>query len=283
MNVEELLNKKELEFKPSGNDYLVRCLNPEHADSSPSMRIDKITGIFHCLACSFSGNVYKYFNINISMVDNRVLMLKSKIRALYDKNFTIPKGAEPLLIPFRDISLKTLNHFQAFLHSDYEGRIVIPIRNQSGNIAGFNARHMHSDSPPKYIFDPPGMSVPLFPFDAKPINDSIILVEGLFDMINLHDKGLTNAVCTFGTSFGATKKATNQKDNIDKLLTFKLRGVSKIYIMYDGDNAGRSSSINLQNYLDKYFIVESIDLEEGIDPGNLDQEDVTELMKVLYE
>ena len=45
MRVEELLQEKNLNFKVSGRDLLVKCLNPEHEDSNPSMRIDNITGI----------------------------------------------------------------------------------------------------------------------------------------------------------------------------------------------------------------------------------------------
>ena len=283
MNVEELLNKKDIKFRPSGNDYLIECLNPEHEDSNPSLRVDKITGVFHCLACSFGGSIYKHFNINISIVDNRVLFLKSKIREMYVNNFIIPKGAEPFLVPFRDISVETLNHFQAFTHSDYEDRIVFPLRNVSGNIAGFNARHMYSDVQPKYIFDPPNMKVDLYPFDAKPLNGSIILVEGIFDMINLYDKGLTNTVCTFGTAFGATKNPKTRANNIRRLLNFKLRGVTKIYIMYDGDNAGRSASKNLVEYLADEFIVEEIELDEDVDPGGLSFRDVKNLKEILYD
>ena len=282
MNVEELLNKQSVSFRPSGNDYLVECLSPDHQDSNPSMRIDKITGVYNCLACGFSGNIYRFFNVNVSMLDNRVLFLKSKIREMYQNNFTIPKGAAPFYAPFRDISVETLNKFQAFTHSDYEDRIVFPLRNESGNLAGFNARHMYSDAQPKYLFDPPNMKVDLYPYDAKPINSSIILVEGLFDMLNLHDKGLTNTVCCFGTAFGSTKKHKTQKANLSRLLNFKLRGVTKIYIMYDGDLAGRSASKNLMSYIQKDFIVEEVELEDDVDPGNLTHEDVQNLKEILY-
>ena len=36
---------------PKGKDYVVSCLNPEHDDKNPSMRIDQITGIFNCFSC----------------------------------------------------------------------------------------------------------------------------------------------------------------------------------------------------------------------------------------
>ena len=46
MTVEELLQSKDVYFIPKGADALVRCLNPDHDDRNPSMRIDRITGVF---------------------------------------------------------------------------------------------------------------------------------------------------------------------------------------------------------------------------------------------
>ena len=43
MNVEDLLRQKNIEYIPKGKDYVVRCLNPDHADRNPSMRIDQVT------------------------------------------------------------------------------------------------------------------------------------------------------------------------------------------------------------------------------------------------
>ena len=40
MDVLEILNKEEVGYTPSGQDYLIRCLNPEHDDSNPSLRVD---------------------------------------------------------------------------------------------------------------------------------------------------------------------------------------------------------------------------------------------------
>lgn len=282
MTVEELLNNKMLDFRPSGNDFLVGCLNPDHEDSNPSMRIDRITGVFNCLSCGFSGNIYKYFDVNVSLIDNKALLLKSKIRNLYRPEVPFPDGFEPILKSFRGISVETLKYFEAFKHSDFEDRIVFPIRDDTDKVVGFQGRHMYSDADPKYVFYPRDMKVDLFPYSAKPINNSIILVEGFFDMLNLYDKGLTNVVTTFGTGFGQTKKYRTQQQNIERLLNFKLRGVSKLYIMYDGDKAGREASGNLISYLEKEFMVEEIELEDDIDPGALSLEDVSLLKKMLY-
>ena len=48
MTAEELLQEKGVNYQISGKDATVLCLNPEHDDSHPSMRIDRITGVFNC-------------------------------------------------------------------------------------------------------------------------------------------------------------------------------------------------------------------------------------------
>ena len=40
MTVEELLEQQKIPYKVSPKDFVVRCLNPEHDDHNPSMRID---------------------------------------------------------------------------------------------------------------------------------------------------------------------------------------------------------------------------------------------------
>ena len=62
MDVLELLNKQEVGYTPSGQDYLIKCLNPEHDDSNPSLRVDKVTGVMHCFSCGFKGNVFAHFD-----------------------------------------------------------------------------------------------------------------------------------------------------------------------------------------------------------------------------
>ena len=62
MTVEELLIEEKIKFKQSPADFVVHCLNPEHDDTNPSMRIDKITGIYNCFSCGFKGNIFKLFD-----------------------------------------------------------------------------------------------------------------------------------------------------------------------------------------------------------------------------
>ena len=69
---EILLNKQEVGYTPSGQDYLIRCLNPEHDDNNPSLRVDRVTGIMHCFSCGFSGNLFTHFGAPESPLEVRI-------------------------------------------------------------------------------------------------------------------------------------------------------------------------------------------------------------------
>jgi DNA primase len=196
----------------------------------------------------------------------------------------MPLGAEPYNSSYRGVSASTLQHFEAFTcpQKDFDDRIVFPIRNILGQIVGFVARHLYSDEDPKYLVIPEHAKLGLFPANPDIINKSIILVEGIFDMLKLHSSGLTNTVCMFGTSFGNVKKKQRIEENIKKLEQYKLMGASKLYLLLDGDEAGQSAARNMEKNYSKDFIIENIELPEGIDPGSLSDQHLKELKDYLY-
>ena len=200
MIVDELLTAQGIEFRTSGKDYLIRCLNPDHEDRNPSLRIDKTTGIFNCLSCGYSGNLFNHFGEKPDWLQIRRERLKSMIsdKLIETSGLSIPENAVSFNQEWRGISASTFDKFEAFQHSnsEYIGRVVFPIRGITNKIVAFCGRHQ-GQVDPKYLFHPAGAKLPLFPV-VKPIQGRIILVEGIMDMINLHDKGLTNAVCAFG-------------------------------------------------------------------------------------
>ena len=222
--VETLLNNESVHFIPSGRDYLIRCLNPDHEDRPQS------TGL------------------------------------------KIPQKSIPILSSYRGISLKTLKEFEAFTHNlEFPGRIVFPMRSSSGKIVAFNARATEPGVEPRYEIYPRGVTLSMYPGSINPINGSIFIVEGIFDFLNVYDKGLTNSVALLGVTTLHDKKGLNK----EKVAQFKLSGVTKIYLMLDGDTAGRKAMEELKPLLEAAdFYVEIIDLEDDTDPGDLGSEDV---------
>ena len=277
MNVEDLLNDKKIYFRVSGVDCLIRCINPEHEDSNPSMRIDKVTGIFNCFSCKFKGNIFKYFNIDQNILDLKRENIKRKIRKVsdYTIGLNFPKDYTPVASPWRNISTKTMSEFEAFKSSEYKDRIVFPIRDIRGKISAFIARSIDNMNPDqaKYMIEPKGAQLPLYPNPIKSIKGRVIVVEGISDMLNLYDNGLKNVIVSFGVN------ALN--DNKLKLL--KIMGIYSLDIVFDGDVAGREGAKTLANTCKEFDISTNIiELQEGTDPGSMDQNRVQNLREHLY-
>lgn len=266
-----LLNEKGLSFTVSGRDYLIKCLNPEHDDSNPSCRVDKVTGVLHCFSCGFKRNIFKHYGIFTNHTSIRVAKLKEKLAELKTSllELDMPDGATPYTQVFRGISVATLKYFDVFhTHNvkELEDRIVFPIRDVSGKNIVFVARHTMSNANPRYVNYPKGTQIPLFPVRLEEPSTKIILVEGIMDMLNLYDKGIRNAVACFGTS-------TLKSNTSSKLLPFKVQGVTKVFIMFDGDTAGREAAVELQPLIEECgFEVQIIDLPDNMDPGDFNQE-----------
>ena len=134
----------------------------------------------------------------------------------------------------------------------------------------FQGRHTAGGTP-KYKFTPPGAKLPLFP-QVSPRLGEVILVEGIYDVINLYDKGIENALCCFGTN----------NINEDKLGMLKIQGVSRVATFFDGDEAGQKAATNVKVMCEKVGLVtRNISLPE-LDPGALTETQVRKLESKLY-
>lgn len=276
MNVEELLKAKDITYLPRGKDFVVKCLNPEHPDKNPSMRIDQLTGIFNCFSCEYKGNLFTHFGEKADHLQMRREFLKKKINEKRAESIGLafPENAMPYVGNWRNIKPETYIKFEAFMHSgkNYINRINFPIRDRTGNIRAFIGRHT-AMGVPKYLNSPPGAKMPLFPI-VEPIQSSVILVEGVFDMLNLHDKGLTNAICCFGV----------KNVDEDKLGILSMQGVDHIDIFMDNDDAGQGAADKLKGMCEKVGLT-SRNIKYGdkiTDAGSLSLTQVEKLKSRLY-
>lgn len=271
--VQELLDKHGVRYTMSGKDFVTKCFNPEHSDNNPSFRVDTINGIGHCFSCGYKFNIFKHYGVVNNFVSIKLVKLKEKLRQVNEvlKGLEYPAGYTPVSEVFRGISLQTLRKFDAFYTDRVEkltDRIIFPIKDITGKVVVFVGRHILSSSNPRYINYPAGIVLPMFPAKLEERIDNIILVEGIFDFLNLYDKGVTNAICCFGTN-------SLQSNTREKLLPFRAQGVNKVYILFDGDTAGKEAAIKLKPLIqEEGFTVEIVDLPDGIDPGQLGKDDV---------
>ena len=117
-------------------------------------------------------------------------------------------------------------------------RLVIPIRDERGQVLAFTARTVRQDEQRKYINSPEGPTYikgrVIFGLDLA--RDEIarrghaVLMEGQFDVITGHQFGVTNAVASSGTAL---------TDDQVRLLK---RFTDEVLLVFDADRAGRDAA-----------------------------------------
>lgn len=118
----------------------------------------------------------------------------------------------------------------------FRNRVIIPIKDENGNVVAFGARAVDEGQNPKYLnsSDSPiyNKSKLLYGLyyakDGIKERDSIIIMEGYFDVISSQAHGITNCVASCGTSLTL--------DHV-KLISRYCRS-RKIYLAFDTDSAG---------------------------------------------
>lgn len=119
----------------------------------------------------------------------------------------------------------------------FRHRLMIPIRDERGRMAGFGARALEEDQVPKYLNSPRTALFDkgrlLYGLDRarKPIRvaDQVVIVEGYLDVIAPHQAGFENVVSPMGTALTG-----------DQLRLLK-RFSRKIVLALDPDAAGQKA------------------------------------------
>ncbi|HIW61444.1 MAG TPA: DNA primase [Candidatus Stackebrandtia excrementipullorum] len=156
----------------------------------------------------------------------------------------------------------------------FRNRLIWPINDITGDVIGFGARRLaDDDNGPKYLNTP---ETPLYKKSqvlygvntakreiAK--QGQVVIVEGYTDVMACHLAGVTTAVATCGTAFGADHIAVLRRLLMD---TDTFGG--QIIFTFDGDEAGQKAALKAfadeQRFVAQTFIAVS---PEGMDPCEL--------------
>lgn len=119
-------------------------------------------------------------------------------------------------------------------------RLIIPIQNENGDFVAFGARTFEKDKQPKYlnssdslIYNKGKLLYGLYTAkDAIKAEDSVVLMEGYFDVISSQAHGIENCVAACGTSLTT--------DHV-KLLSRYTKS-RRIYLSFDTDSAGQKAT-----------------------------------------
>ncbi|MGD9297775.1 MAG: DNA primase, partial [Chromatiales bacterium] len=164
----------------------------------------------------------------------------------------------------------------------FRDRIMFPIIDSRGRVAGFGGRILDGDGP-KYLNSP---ETPVFHkgeilyglYDVRRSHagkQQIIVVEGYMDVVALAQGGIRNAVATLGT-------ATTERH-----LELLFRTAPRVVFCFDGDRAGRDAAWKaLQTSLPSMKTgreARFLFLPEGEDPDTLVRSKGTDAFRALVE
>jgi len=153
------------------------------------------------------------------------------------------------------------------IYDRFRDRLVVPILDPSGRVVAFSGRTLDPESQPKYLNSPES---PIFKkrellFGLPQAREAIrekkraIVVEGLFDVIALHQMGYRETVAVLGSAFTP-----------EQALLLKRLGIKDLYLAFDADEAGRKATLaGLDLEVVRSFHVRAALLPEGLDPGDL--------------
>ncbi|WP_243301358.1 DNA primase [Geothrix oryzisoli] len=180
-----------------------------------------------------------------------------------------PDGWDPLVTHLRGLNFSGELLEQAGLASRSErgtqidflrNRLTIPIHDARGRLVAFGGRIM-GDGQPKYLNTRDTVlfhkGETLFGFHRAKgaMKDGALVVEGYFDVLQLHQHGIHQAVAPLGTAL--------TEEHLKQLGRFTRR----VILCFDGDAAGRRAmEKSLRMALPLGFEVRLLELPQGEDP-----------------
>ena len=168
--------------------------------------------------------------------------------------------AHPYMVE-RGISAETARHFGVGFFPGtglMAGRIVIPIHDEDGHLIAYAGRALHPCEA-KYKF-PLGFRKSLILFNlhrAAQQGTAVIVVEGFFDCLNVHQAGLPCVVALMGCSLSHRQ---------EQLLQEHFR---EVVLLLDGDKAGRTAGAMIAGRLVSKLSTRAVTLPDGSQPDRL--------------
>jgi DNA primase len=174
-------------------------------------------------------------------------------------------------------------HYDRFRH-----RLMFPVSDQHGRLLAFSGRALalpegappEPTPPAKYINSPEGPLYKkghvLFGLDQARIamrkKNQVVLCEGNFDLIGLHQAGFDNALAPLGTAF------TLEQAQLIR------RFVEEVVVVFDGDGAGRKATRSAFELLEKANLRSAaVRLPSGYDPDTFLREHGAEKLRAMVQ
>jgi DNA primase len=172
----------------------------------------------------------------------------------------------------RGIDSETARYFGIGYHhgkGSMAGRVVVPIHDENAFLVAYAGRSVDGTDP-KYRF-PPRFRKSLVLFNlhrASTHGESVVVVEGFFDCIRVHQAGLPGVVALMGSSLSIQQ---------EELLQDHFR---EIILLLDGDKAGRTAGTTISKQLVAKLSTKLIEVPDGMQPDQIGPDQIRSLISM---
>jgi DNA primase len=285
-------------------DDLEGCCPLHHGKRGDTFHASLSKNVFHCFACGAKGNVLDFVvamegcsireaalklqawfgrpgvgttvavrPVGLTGTPGREELVREEVAVNPGLRFELANVdcAHPYLLE-RGIQRATAAEFGVGFYSGsglMQGRIVIPIHNPHGKLVAYAGRAVNG-SGPKYKL-PTGFHKGLEVYNvhraATVGSDRVIVVEGYFDCLQVHQAGFRCVVALMGCALSGQQEV---------LLRERF---TSVLLMLDGDEAGRDASRAIAAKLSSRCSVGVVRVPDGTQPDQLPPEVIRQLLE----
>ncbi len=293
VKLETVLRHYRAELRRSGKDQYRGCCPIHRGEGREAFHANLARNVFHCFACGAGGTV---LDLVAAMERCSLYQAAQKLRTMAAsasrsrpspnekelvtkrKKVSLPLSftlrevdcAHPYLAD-RGISQETALEFGVGFYAGpglMSGRLVIPIHNASGDLIAYCGRSVDRTEPRYRV--PPGFAKSEILFNmhraAATGESAVVVVEGFFDCMKLHQAGIRSVVALMGSALYEPQRCA---------LVGRFRHV---IIMLDGDVTGRKAGKTVAGRLRPHCAVKVVELPLGTQPDQLSTEAVREIL-----
>jgi DNA primase len=304
VSLEAVLNHyelKNLRRSRQRREQLEGCCPLHRGERKDAFQANLSKNVFHCFACGAKGNVLDFV---VAMERCSIREAALKLQAWFGQPEmetavasrsagTVGRGklvreelAVNPVLPFelanvdsahpylakRGIQRATATEFGVGLYwgtGMMHGRIVIPIRNSRGELVAYAGRAVSAGGP-KYKL-PVGFRKSLEVYNVHRAaiagRDRVIVVEGYFDCLRVHQAGLPHVVALMGCDLSEQQEA---------LLLDRFK---QVVLMLDGDETGHGATRVIAARLSTRCSVGVAHVPDGAQPDQLPSDVIRQLLE----
>ncbi len=280
-----LLRRYQVKLRRSGPDQYRGCCPSPGGEGRDAFHANLSKNIFHCFACGAGGTVLDFVAamdrcslreaaLKLACAMAQPIALPSapacpkqpvteKRKSCSPLGFTL-RGVDPThpYLAGRGIETLTAAQFGVGYYRGsgiIAGRLAIPIHNERGELVAYCGRAVDGTQP-RYRF-PSGFAKSEFVFNlhraAAAGWQTVVVVEGFFDCLKVHQAGLPAVVALMGSRLYEEQKRA------------LLRHFRIIILMLDGDTTGLRATAAITAQLRPYATVHVVHLPDGVQPDQL--------------